>query len=121
QGAIVVETRAGAFEPDARGVFDPSTAGGALQGGWSVGDGAFTAALDLTRTLLSPGLLDNYAYRFAGQLAHRAAAGAAPAGVEDGAARLRLDTRLDVYQVFQKAAEDPDVAPGVASSNRDRG
>ena len=39
QGVIVVDTRAGAFEPRLDAIFDPHTGGASFVGGWSLGPG----------------------------------------------------------------------------------
>lgn len=127
QGVIVVDTRAGAFEPEARTLFDARTGAGSFLGGWRLGDQrALTGTFDFTRTRLEPGVVDDRAYRLSGQLAHRASfgdvspEGAAPAGGVERP-RLVLDSRADLFQVYQNSPEDPEVEPGRAASNRERG
>ena len=124
QGVIVVDTRAGAFEPRLESIFDPHTGGASFVGGWGLGNGdALSATFDLTGTRPNPGFVDNESVRFFGQVAHRAQLGETdPAAFAAGSAPgLRLDTRLDLFQVIHDVPEDPDVMPGFSSRNRDRG
>lgn len=125
QGVIIVDTRAGVFEPRLEGIFDPHTSGASFVGGWSLGsEKALSGTLDLTGTRPNPGFLDDEAVRFSGQLAHRAERGTAVSGGAAGGGvlpQLRFDTRLDLFQVIHDIPEDSVVAPGFSSANRDRG
>ena len=123
-GVIVVDTRAGAFEPRLESIFDPFTGGGSFVGGWSLATaGTMSGTLDVTGTRPSPGFNDNESVRFSSQLAHRADVGEAFA-TDPGSEpvpRLRLDTRVDVFQVVHDNPEDSVVSPGASSWSRDRG
>ena len=120
QGVIVVDTRAEVVEPAAGGRVDAQTLEGSLIGGRAVhATGALTANVDVAHTLIRPGIAADDAYRLSGQLAHHAAFGV-DAG-SDRPPRLTFDTRADFYQVSQESPEQPDVLPGRAASNHDRG
>ena len=125
QGVIVVDTRAGVFEPRLEGIFDPHTGGASFVGGWSLATNeALSGTFDLTGTRPNPGFIDNESVRFYGQVAHRTELGAAAPGepaVPNANPRFRFDTRLDLFQVIHDIPEDPDVTPGFSSRNRDRG
>ena len=119
QGAIVVETRAGVVDPDIGSQFDSRTLNVSTVGGRRLfGDQTGTAALDVTRYLVSPGITDDAATRFNLQLAHRAEVGEADDGAEP---RLLMDTRLDLYQIREERALRPEEATEYTSWNRDRG
>ena len=119
QGAIVVETRAGVVDPDIGSQFDSRTVNVSAVGGRHVfGNQTGTAALDVTRYLVSPGITDDAATRFNLQLAHRAEAGEADDG---GEPRLLMDTRLDLYQLREERALREEEANQYTSWNRDRG
>lgn len=123
-GVIVVDTRAGAFEPRLESIFDPFTAGGSFVGGWSLAaDGAMSGTVDVTGTRPSPGFNDNESVRFSSQFSHRADVGeafATGAGSEP-IPKVRLDTRVDLFQVVHDNPEDSVVSPGASSWSRDRG
>lgn len=123
-GVIVVDTRAGAFESRLESIFDPFTGGGSFVGGWSLATaGTISGTLDVTGTRPSPGFNDNESVRFSSQLAHRADVGEAFA-TDPGSEpvpRLRLDTRVDLFQVVHDNPEDSVVSPGASSWSRDRG
>jgi hypothetical protein len=121
QGVIVVDTRAGVVDPAAAARVDAQTLEGTVIGGRALRSSqGLTANLNVARTVIQPGLADDDAYRFSSQFAHSAALGRAP-GAAEGAPRLALDTRLDFFQMTQNNPEQPDVFPGRASSNHDRG
>lgn len=121
QGVIVVDTRAGVVDPAAAGRVDAQTLEGSAIGGRALrANHGLTANVDVARTLIQPGLAEDEAYRFSTQVAHSAALGHGP-GAAEGAPRLALDTRLDFFQMTQNSPEQPDVFPGRASSNHDRG
>lgn len=119
QGVVVVETRAGAVEPTAAGRYDPRTAEASLVGGreFAAGRHALTLNFDFANTRLAPGLRSDNANRLAAQLSHRLRLG----GPNGGEAPLVLDSRLDVFQVYQNSPEEPELEPGRAAWNRDRG
>jgi hypothetical protein len=102
QGAIVVETRAGIVDPDIGAQFDSRTLNTNVVVGRRVfGEQTGTAALDVTRYLVSPGITDDAAFRASLQLAHRAEFGEPDDG---GEAPLRVDTRLDLLQMREARA-----------------
>jgi outer membrane receptor protein involved in Fe transport len=120
QGVIVVDTRAGRVAPQLNARFDVRTIEASLVGGWRLGAGhTVTAVADVAKSDISPGLSGEKATRITTQLAHRAALGTTPPG--GAGPRLALDTRASFFQLFQDNPEQPDVQPGLESSNRDRG
>jgi outer membrane receptor protein involved in Fe transport len=120
QGAIIVDTRAGAVDADVSGRKDRQTTEASVVGGRQVGDAhAGTALFNFAHTLLAPGSRNDEAYRVAGQLAHRLRLG--QAAQPGGADRFTLDTRLDFFQVLQDTPEDSAVAIGRMARNRDSG
>jgi outer membrane receptor protein involved in Fe transport len=120
QGVIVVDTRAGRVAPQLNARFDVRTLEASLVGGWGLGAShTVTAVADVARSDISPGLSAERATRITAQLAHRATVGRPPA--EPAAPRLAFDTRAGFFQLFQDNPEQPDVEPGLESSNRDRG
>lgn len=126
QGAIVVETRAGEFAPEARTLLDPASAAGSLAGGWRAGQlGTLAAAFDGTRTRLAPGWRRDGSYRLTGRLSHRLTGGwmpgQSPSEEAEPAPRFTLDSRLELYQVVEDSPEDTVVQRGRASRNRDGG
>ena len=126
QGAIVVETRAGAFRPEAMLRYDARTLELSASGGRTFGTRHTGAAvLDVAHTTVSPGIRDDDVFRIAGQLSHRAALRAAPRGepgVVGGAEpTITLDSRLEFHQLHANNPERPDVQPGYANWSRDFG
>ena len=125
QGVIVVDTRAGAFEPRAEGIFDPHTIGGSFVGGWGLATGdALSATFDLTGTRPNPGFDDNRAVRISSQVTHRTRLGSpvpVPPATGNFSPRVTMDSRLTLFQVVHDIPEDPVVAPGFSSRSRDRG
>jgi hypothetical protein len=126
QGAIVVETRAGVFEPEILLRYDPRTIEASLSGGRRLGDrqvGSVTT--DVTRTRRAPSVTSAAAYRLNLQLAHRLALGSGRGDsmiVERGAdGRLMLDSKLELFQLLENNPEDPAVSPGFTSRSRDAG
>ncbi len=120
-GAIVIDTRAGAFPTEVVSRFDPSTAGVSAAGGrrfFARQDASFVS--DLTRTLVAPGVRDASVWRGRLNLAHRLAVGAvdmsADSSLSEGTSVF--DTRLSVYQIYRHDPEQPDVRPDVKSSDR---
>ena len=120
-GVIVVDTRAGVVRPTASFRFDPRSLEGSVLAGRALGSRQLlTMTADVAHTRLSPGLLDDDAYRITAGFAHRASLGA-PESSGVGEARLTLDTRLDYFRVSQDNPENLEVAPGRAASNHDSG
>ncbi|MDP2959547.1 MAG: TonB-dependent receptor [Longimicrobiales bacterium] len=120
QGAVIVDTRAGAFAPETRVQYDAMTTEGTTVGGWELdARRTLTANLDYARTRSSPGVTDDVANRVAGQLrfATRLDAGAAGQGVGSP----RLDGRVDFYRLEDDRPENPNTRPGSASQARDSG
>lgn len=131
QGTIVIDTRTGAIPPELLVRYDPFTVEASVVGGTELGRGdphgnvvrgaahAFSGALDVARTRVQPGLLDDDVLRVAADMAHRWTTGR---GDQEGADdRFALDSRLRFFQLHQNSPERPEVAPGRASSNRDNG
>jgi outer membrane receptor protein involved in Fe transport len=119
QGAIVVETRAGVVDPDIGVQFDSRTLNTNVVGGRHLfGEQTGTVALDVARYLVSPGITSDAAYRFNLQLAHRAELGMSADG---GEAPLRMDTRLDLFQIREERALREEEPNQYTSWNRDRG
>jgi outer membrane receptor protein involved in Fe transport len=122
-GVIIVDTHAGVVDPLLSGLYDAHTLAGSIVGGTAFGaKQTATAMVDVTRTMLNPGLNDYKGYRLSGELAHRLTlGGAADAGEEEAAEpRLVMDTRFDIYKLYDD--EPPTVeAPNMASSTRDAG
>lgn len=120
QGAIVVDTRAGAFEPELSAHYDARTGEGSVVVGRALGDPHVgTLTLDVARTRSQAGISQDHAYRVAGQLAHRAHWGQGLSGRDDN--RGVLDTRVDFFQLFDDRPENPNVRPGRAFWSRDSG
>jgi len=110
QGVVLVETRAGAVDPETRVRLDARTVEATLLGGRRLaGRSTGTASLNLARTRLAPGLRDDIGSRITAQAAHRF----------EGT-RLTLDTRLDGYQVFEDEPPSPQL-PNLAARSRDMG
>jgi hypothetical protein len=110
QGVVLVDTRAGAVDPELQVRLDARTVEATIIGGHKLGQfGAGTANLNLTRTRTHPGFRDNTGSRISAQLAHRYQSGF-----------ITADTRADFYQVLE---DEPELAlaPGVASRSRDAG
>ena len=110
QGVVLVDTRAGAIDPEIRIRLDARTVEATTLGGKTFGRRhSGTATLNLIRTKTQPGFRDNTGSRVSAQLAHR----------HEGR-RLTLDTRVDVFQLLE---DDPELAtaPGLASRSRDNG
>jgi outer membrane receptor protein involved in Fe transport len=120
QGAVVVDTRVGAFEPEVRLQYDALTLEATAVGGWDLSARhGLNANFDFGRTRSSPGVTRDYANRFAGQLRHAARSGAASAGAP--AAGSVFDTRLDFYYLDDDRPEDPNTRPGYVSHTQDGG
>ena len=110
QGAVLVDTRAGSIPPEVLARVDARTVEATLVGGSAIGSGqTASGSFDVARTRLAPGQTDDQSYRFTGQAAHR---------LERGS--LRLDTRVDAFQLVEDRPESP-VFPGTESSSRDNG
>jgi hypothetical protein len=121
QGLIIVDTRAGAFEPQLTARFDARTAELAFAGGRTFAR-AQTASVtsDLARTIVAPGLRDDRSYRLTTGIAHRLNIGGAPEERSEPTRGAVFDTRFDVFRVFQ---DDPGTPPAVdiASFSHDAG
>lgn len=110
QGVVLVDTRAGAVDPEVHVRLDARTVEGTLLGGKRMGgQHSATATVNLARTRLAPGFGDNTGSRISAQLAHR----------HEGT-RLTLDTRLDLFQVLDDQPPSP-LSPDHASRSRDNG
>ena len=110
QGAVIIETRAGAVDPELRFRYDARTLEGTGLGGLALGrEHTATANLNLARTRIAPGETDDIGSRWALQLAHRFQS-----------ARLRLDTRIDGFQLLE---DRPPVErnPDLTSRTRETG
>jgi hypothetical protein len=110
QGAVVVETRAGAVDPELALQVDQRTAEVSMVAGHAFGGEkhAGTLTLDLGRTKSQPGVTQDAVYRFAGQFAHRASLGRAPAGARQPA-RWVLDTRVDLFRLTDDRPQSENV------------
>jgi len=121
QGAVIVETRAGAVPVELRAQYDARTGAAAALGGHGLGAAQTgTLTFDFTGTRTAPGRSNDYAYRVDGQLMHQARFGLT-AGRFAVVPKLRLDTRVEVFQVFDDRPEDPHIGKNSASQTRDRG
>jgi hypothetical protein len=110
QGAILVDTRAGHFKPEVLVRLDPRTLEASIVGGRGFSkDQTGSATLNLARTRIAPGQTQDMGTRVSAQVAHRYEGG-----------RLRLDTRVDGFQLLDDRPENP-IFPGVASQSRDNG
>jgi hypothetical protein len=120
QGAIIVDTRVGAFEPEVRVQYDALTMEATMLGGWDLSaTHGVTANLDFARTRTSPGVTEDYASRFAGQLRHAARLGERSAdGLSGG---LTLDSRVDFYRLEDDRPQNPNTSVNSASRTRDAG
>jgi len=118
-GAIIVDTRAGAFPAQAIARFDPNTTGISFAGGQALSArqvGSLTT--DITRTNIAPGVRDASVWRGTVDLAHRVSLG----GDAEGNDALRVfDSRINIYQVYQNEPEQPDLRPGVVNFDRSGG
>ena len=122
-GVIIVDTHAGVVDPLLSGLYDAHTLAGSLVGGTAFGaKQTATAMVDVTRTMLSPGINDYRGLRLSGELAHRLTLGGAAASdsVEVAEPRLVMDTRLDFYKLYDDEPPTKE-APNVANSSRDAG
>jgi hypothetical protein len=110
QGVVLVDTRAGAVDPEVLVRLDARTVEATLLGGKRIrGPNFGTASLNLARTRLAPGFTDNTGARISAQLAHR----------HEGD-RLTLDSRLDFFQVLDDQPPSA-LSPDLASRSRDAG
>lgn len=110
QGAILVDTRAGHFTPEVLVRLDPRTLEASIVGGNALsGNQTASLTLNLARTRIALGQTQDMGTRASAQVAHR---------YED--TRLKLDTRVDGFQLLDDRPENP-VFPGVASQSRDIG
>lgn len=124
-GAIVIDTRAGAFPTELVGRFDPSSTGLSTAGGRGVStrqDASING--DLTRTRIAPGVRDASVWRGTFNLAHRLVLGDGDdnrSTANASADQTVFDTRASFYQVYKNEPEQPDVRPDVTSSDRSGG
>jgi hypothetical protein len=110
QGAILVDTRAGRFTPEVLLRLDPRTLELSLVGGNNLSrTQTASAVLDVARTRIAPGQTSDEGTRISAQIAHR----------YEGRS-VRLDTRLDGFQLLDDRPENP-AFPDVASQSRDNG
>jgi hypothetical protein len=112
QGVVLVDTRAGAFDPIVTARADAKTTEVALAAGHSFGQRQ-TASItsNVARTIIAPGFRDDHTYRLTTGIAHRATLGSVGGASES--ARGVFDTRVDLFHVFEDApgaAPTPDVA-----------
>lgn len=119
-GAIIIDTRAGEFVPNATMRLDARTTEASLAGGRSfrAARHAGTLVLDVARTRTAPGIRDDASTRAAAQGAWRVTGGDGASGAAGGAL---LDTRLDLYVLRQDSPEQPEVQRGRTNWNRDVG
>ena len=119
QGAIIVDTRVGAFAPELRVQYDALTTEATALGGWNLGHAhGVTANLDYARTRSDPGVTTDVAERLAGQLRHSARLGISSDGLS---AKLTLDTWADFYRLVDDQPANPNTRPGYSSRSRDAG
>ena len=120
QGAIIVETRAGAVAAELLGRYDARTSEATVIGAhtFAAKRQALAFNADIARTRIAPGQRDDAAMRLGAQLSHRIALGAF---VTDGAVdrSLTLDSRLDVHQLYQDTPERPAILRGYSNWSRD--
>lgn len=110
QGAVLVDTRAGSIDPELLVRLDARTVEASVLGGTALGrTNTLSSTLNLARTRIASGQTDDESNRYSLQLAHR---------IETG--RLRLDSRLDGFQLVEDRPELP-AFPGFESKSRDRG
>ncbi|HEX9692588.1 MAG TPA: TonB-dependent receptor [Gemmatimonadales bacterium] len=120
QGAIIVDTRVGAFAPEVRVQYDALTVETTALGGWDLSAAhGLTASFDFARTRTSPGVTEDHANRLAGELRHAVRLGSGSG--DPNATGLTLDSRLDVYRLADDRPENPNTRPGFASRSRDAG
>ncbi len=110
QGVIIVDTRAGAIDPEVRIRADANSLELTGVTGREFGDwNALSGFVNVARSRIAPGFRDNIGTRVSSQIAHRVQT-----------ERLRLDGRLGFFQVLD---DNPATArsPDFASRSRDRG
>ncbi len=111
QGTIIVDTRAGAQQAEVSTQYDRETSAVSFVWGRNyAGSNALSAAFNMARSRSSPGVSDDQQYRFASQVAHRAAW-----------SERTLDSRFDVFVVKEDRPENANIRVGRASWTRDRG
>lgn len=119
-GAIIVDTRAGVVAPEFVVRYDPRTSEMNMAGGRRLATGQNGSVTgNLARTAVLPGLRDADVWRGSVDLAHRLLLGSRTRADED--AGSIIDSRLNIYQVYERSPEQPDVHPGQFSSNRSGG
>ncbi len=113
QGAVVVETRTGAFDPVLALQMDARTLNMSSVGGRGLGSHTVSAGLDVARYQSDPGISPDEAQRLYGQVAHRASIG--------GKERLWLDTKVEFFHVTDDRPERPETNPGFIREVRESG
>lgn len=110
QGVVIVDTRAGAVDPEVLVRYDPRTLEASTLGGRAfAGTHAATSTFDVARTRIAPGVTSDLGTRYSAQIAHR---------FENS--RWLSDARLDAFQLVEDRPFSP-VTPQVASQSRDAG
>lgn len=122
QGVIIVDTRAGAFEPFIIGRIDANTREVALAGGRALRGvsqvGSVTS--NFAETVRAPGVRDDRTYRLTAGMAHRLAVGGDATASSDASVPTLFDTRIDFFRVFDDSYNQPP-RPDVASYAHDAG
>jgi len=129
QGAIIVDTRAGAVPTELLTRYDSRTVALSAVGGRTFASRRQTVSAtgDVARTKIAPGVRDDAALRVAAQLAHSLVFGEARSGTpasaasDDDAGTVSLDSRVDAYQLLEDSPEQPTVRRGRRSWSRDNG
>jgi len=122
-GAIIVDTRAGAVPPEFALRFDARTSEASIVGGTRLGQHqSTTLSAGFARTRTPSGTRNDEATRFTAQLAHRALFGRGDLSILSPElaqnARLVMDTRADFFQLVDNHPEI-ETLPGQESRTRD--
>lgn len=121
EGAVIVDTRAGAVTPEALVRADARTIEATMIGGTRIGIGqALSMNVNAARTKISPGLRNDASYRVTSEIAHRIVLGGGPTGAEAAGARAVLDTKVSAYRLYE---DNPgtEVLKDVSSYSHDAG
>lgn len=121
EGAVIVDTRAGAVAPELLVRADAHTTEATVVGGIRAGlHHTLSMNANVVRTEVSPGLRDAASYRATAQLAHRFVFGGGQTDVEGVGARAVFDTRISAFRLYE---DDPQtgVLADVASYSHDEG
>lgn len=114
QGAIIVDTRAGAVLPEAFLRRDEHTTQVGFGAGAEVGQShTVTGFADLTRTLLAPGQREDHSTRLAAQLSHRHQLGSS--------GQTTLDSRVELFRLERDLPEIAELNLGSASASHEAG